>query len=201
MTMPLSGPLNMGGTTTPQSVANELGLGLTTTISMNQAAVRTLAGVGGSGTSWSMNSLYGKSAGSFVVSLAELSGVTLSGFPYSDNESYSVTLTFNTDGTWQFDGYAAGLTNGNWGTPTTTSIGSSYWVRWTRTSFINSGSGNSASVSSGWQQLSSTRTITVSTAGISVPSATYTIEISSDSGGSVVLASVSTTLDAQIVPG
>jgi len=61
MTMPSSGPLNMGGTTSPVSVASELALGLTTTISMNQADVRTLAGVGGSGTSWSMNSLYGKS--------------------------------------------------------------------------------------------------------------------------------------------
>lgn len=61
MTMPSSGPLNMGGTTTPVSVASELGLGLTSTISMNDSAVRTLAGVGGSGTSWSMNSLYGKS--------------------------------------------------------------------------------------------------------------------------------------------
>lgn len=50
----------MGGTTNPVSVAYELGLGLTTTISMNQAGVRSLAGVGGSGTTWSMSSLYGK---------------------------------------------------------------------------------------------------------------------------------------------
>jgi len=61
MTMPASGPLNMGGTTSPVSVAAELGLSLTATISMNQANVRTLAGVGGSGTTWSMSSLYGKS--------------------------------------------------------------------------------------------------------------------------------------------
>ena len=63
MTMPSSGALNMGGTSSPVSVAQELGLSLTATISMNDAAVRTLAGVGGSGTSWSMNSLYGKSNG------------------------------------------------------------------------------------------------------------------------------------------
>lgn len=61
MTMPSSGALNMGGTTSPVSVASELGLGLTSTISMNDTAVRNLAGVGGSGTSWSMSSLYGKS--------------------------------------------------------------------------------------------------------------------------------------------
>lgn len=59
--MPSSGPLSLGGTTNPVSVASELGLGLTTTISMNDAAVRTLAGAGSSGTAWSMNSLYGKS--------------------------------------------------------------------------------------------------------------------------------------------
>jgi len=60
MVMPSSGPLNMGGTSSPVSVAQELGLGLTSTITMNQANVRTLAGVGGSGTTWSMSSLYGK---------------------------------------------------------------------------------------------------------------------------------------------
>lgn len=60
MVMPSSGPLNMGGTSSPVSVAQELGLSLTATISMNQANVRTLAGVGGSGTAWSMSSLYGK---------------------------------------------------------------------------------------------------------------------------------------------
>ena len=61
MTMPASGPLNMGGTSSPVSVAQELGLSLTAQISMNDSNVRTLAGVGGSGTQWSMNSLYGKS--------------------------------------------------------------------------------------------------------------------------------------------
>lgn len=61
MVMPASGPLNMGGTSSPVSVAQELGLSLTATITMNDAAVRNLAGVGGSGTSWSMSSLYGKS--------------------------------------------------------------------------------------------------------------------------------------------
>lgn len=62
MTMPSSGPINMGGTSSPVSVAQELGLGLTTTISMNDAAVRSLAGVGGSGTSWSLSTMYGKSS-------------------------------------------------------------------------------------------------------------------------------------------
>lgn len=50
MTMPSSGPINIAGTSNPVSVAQELGLSLTATISMNQTNVRTLAGVGGSGT-------------------------------------------------------------------------------------------------------------------------------------------------------
>ena len=42
-------------------VNSELGYGSTATISLNDAAVRTLAGVGGSGTSISMSNLWGKS--------------------------------------------------------------------------------------------------------------------------------------------
>lgn len=59
--MPSTGVINLAGTSSPISVAQELNLGLTTAISMNDASVRTLAGAGGSGTSWSMLSLYGKS--------------------------------------------------------------------------------------------------------------------------------------------
>ena len=97
MTMPSSGALNMGGTTSPVSVASELGLGLTSTISMNDAAVRTLAGVGGSGTSWSMSSLYGKSAGStpqFNNANSFLTKILRFSSP-----SASAYIQFNTDGT------------------------------------------------------------------------------------------------------
>jgi|688.fasta_scaffold129301_6 hypothetical protein len=126
MTMPSSGPLNMGGTTTPQSVANELGLGLTTTISMNQANVRTLAGVGGSGTTWSMNSLYGKSSIAIAQSL----------FASCDSTDGTAAFTFNDNGTMDY--YDPALSNGdpNWATPTTAGIGSSYWVKITRTSGV-----------------------------------------------------------------
>jgi hypothetical protein len=165
---------------------------------MNDSDVRSLAGVGGSGTSWSMSSLYGKSA--ITISLSSLNGTYLNGYPYIDNEAYSTTLTFNTNGTWQFNGYAGGLTDGSWATPTTTGIGSSYWVRWTRT-FWGGLSGNTASTSSGWQQLSTARVITVYTAGISGAQANYTVEISSDSGGSVVLATATTEIYNTITPG
>ena len=99
MTMPASGPLNMGGTSSPVSVAQELGLGLTSTITMDQANVRTLAGVGGSGTTWSMSSLYGKSnraAISFTFSSttanATLNVTTIGGYVAGKSD---ITVTIN----------------------------------------------------------------------------------------------------------
>ena len=45
MALNASGPISLAGSTTGQSIAVELGLGTTTQISLNQAAVRTLAGI------------------------------------------------------------------------------------------------------------------------------------------------------------
>ena len=45
MALNASGPISLAGSTTGQSIAVELGLGATTQISLNQAAVRTLAGI------------------------------------------------------------------------------------------------------------------------------------------------------------
>ena len=187
MTMPSSGPLNMGGTTSPQSVANELGLGLTTTISMNQAAVRTLAGVGGSGTQWSMSSLYGKSA--ITVSLASISSQgTFTAESYTVGEPATAEIAFNTNGTWYFYGEAAGDLSGNWATPTTAGVGTGYWIQWTRT-YFSGGFGSSATPTSGWQQLNDVRFISVGNTGaITQVSAQYTINIATDSAGANVIA-------------
>lgn len=171
MTMPSSGPLNMGGTTTPQSVANELSLGLTTTISMNQAAVRTLAGVGGSGTTWSMNSLYGKS------------NITINNSLLAEAESSQIGpatagITFNTNGTMFYDDPTQSTGSANWATPTTAGIGSSYWVKITRTS----GSPFSTLSSGVIYSLSTVRTITLYSASGPLQSA-GNVDIYSDSGG------------------
>jgi hypothetical protein len=129
MTMPSSGALNMAGTSSPVSVAYELGLGLTTTISMNQAAVRTLAGVGGSGTSWSMSSLYGKS--SIVINNA----ISCTAQAY-DYDLVSAIIYFGSDGSIGYFDPASSYGSTNWATPTTVGIGSSYWIKITRVNGI-----------------------------------------------------------------
>lgn len=159
---------------------------------------------GGSGTfssgAISFSDFYSKGPSPAVtISLASMSGQTFLGSPFYDNEAYGINMDFNTNGTWEFNGYAAGITNGNWATPTTTGIGSSYWVKWTRT-FYAGGAGNTASATSGWQQLSSLRTISVTTAGGAGASADYTVQISSDSSGTTILATGYITVTAPIIP-
>lgn len=69
----------------------------------------------------------------------------------------------------------------NWYSPTSTGVGSSYWVRYTATS--GTLSSNDAST---WTQLNATRSVTKSASSGSA-SCTFTIEIAADSGGSVIL--------------
>jgi len=195
MTMPSSGQLNMAQTTSPVSVAYELSRGLTSTISMNDSDVRSLAGVGGSGTSWSMSSLYGKSA--FTPSLAGLGAYgSLYAESYSPGAAATAQIIFGSDGSWTFYGESLGNTSGNWGTPTTSGVGSGYWIQWTRT-FFSGGPGNTATTTSGWQQLNTSRIITVYNAGATnTTTGDYTINISNSSGGSPVLTSASITFAA-----
>jgi hypothetical protein len=109
----------MGGTSSPVSVNFELGKAspYQQTVSMNDAAVRSLAGVGGSGTSWSMNSLYGKSNIAIAQSL-------LADCESSDG---TVAFAFNSNGTMYY--YQTGGGTANWATPTTAGIGPNYWVK------------------------------------------------------------------------
>jgi hypothetical protein len=188
MTMPASGALNMGGTTTPQSVANELGLGLTTTISMNQAAVRTLAGAGGSGTTWSMNSLYGKSAGFATVSLATIPASTDA--YYQGDFAIDVTLILLSNGTWETTDDTGVIDTGNWGSPTASGAGAAYWVKFTRTSFTPIGGGSQSTATTAWLNLSVYQFIaaTCNFGDLNGATGTYTIEIATDSAGSNVIA-------------
>lgn len=121
----------------------ELGLSATATITMNDAAVRTLAGVGGSGTIISMDNLRGKSSivltSPFVKSTA---GSIVSA--WNENEvadgpgpgSVAASIRFNTNGT--IDTIIPGGTEGSfvdagfqttWATPAVSNPGTSYYIR------------------------------------------------------------------------
>lgn len=130
-----------------------------------------------------------KSAIPFTPSL------TGSGTLYSStgDASSSITMTAQPDGTLTVFGDVTSFLQ--WGAPTTTDIGQSYWVRFTRDSFSTTGSGGSgsATATTGWLQLNVARSVTVIANKVTGPgtfqsNASYTIDIATDSGGTNIVA-------------
>ena len=179
MTLPAS-----GNTISLSQVNSELSRAATATIDMNDSAVRSLFGKPGSGNTISMSDGWGKSA--ITISLASLAGVF--GTAYPGNTAYA-ELIFNSNGTIQ-----AGTSNdgtqsaGNWASPTTTGIGSSYWVRFTETASSGAGQTVYGSARGVWHQISSSLYFGVSRTANGGGYRTYTVEISSNSGGSNIVA-------------
>jgi hypothetical protein len=152
---------------------------------MNDSSLRALFGRTGSGTTISMSDGLGKS--NVSVSLSQLQSRSLQEF--TAGYGY-ITLTFNTNGTWSCAGSnTPSIGSGNWAS-TTSGVGSSYWIRWTRTA-STLGGGSSSAGSSGWLRLDAARTITVTHSGLNggYVDATYTLEIATDSGGSNIVTS------------
>ena len=165
-------------------VNTELGRSATATIDMNDSAVRSLFGKPGSGNTISMSDGHGKSA--ISISLASLTSVF--GTAYPGNTAYA-ELIFNSNGTIQQGTSDYGIQSvGNWATPTTTGIGSSYWVRFTETSSSGAGQTVYGSARGAWHQISSTLYFGVSRTANGGGYRTYTVEISSNSGGSAIVA-------------
>jgi hypothetical protein len=94
------------------------------------------------------------------------------------------------------DGQHSGIPtmSGNWYSPTTTGIGNSYWIRIT----LLSGDALTVNDASGWTQLSSNRQAYVSQSGIGTKSSDIRIEISTDSGGSTIVATKDINLTAEV---
>lgn len=190
MTLAASGEMSIGGSTATRSINLELGRAAGATSSLNEAALRTLAGVASGAIS--ISNFYGKA--NFTVAYNSLyigNGYTFDDV-YAAGNYASVALRWNTNGTMDFFNADSGYTAmGNWGSPTTASIGSNYWIRFTRTATASFGSPTAATnstASTGWLQLSTSREIYIDrNPGQNFFSATYTIEISSDSGGSTIL--------------
>ena len=191
--MPLvtSGEISIGGTATNRSINLELTRAAGATSSLGETALRTLAGV--SSGAISMSNFYGKA--NFTVSYVGLGFDNNAFIPdfYDAGETASVSLRWNADGTMSILEFPTNYTTFGvtWGAPTTAGIGSNYWIRFTRTATNSTGSPTAATqstASTGWVILSNTPSISIDrTPGQHDFSATYTIEISSDSGGSTIL--------------
>lgn len=189
MTLAASGEMSIGGSTATRSINLELSRAAGATSSLGETALRNLAGVASGAIS--ISNFYGKS--SVTISLSSIT----SGEPFDANgiapgEPASINLDFTSNGTWAATAETYGdVGTGNWATPTTTGIGSSYWIRFTRT-FFSGGFGNSATGTTGWLQLNSGEGVQVYNSGTeSSVTATYTIEISTNSSGTNIVASAS----------
>lgn len=166
--------LPVASNTISLSQANtELGRSSTATLTMNDAALRTLAGVGDSGTSWSMSSLWGKSS----ITISNALNPTAQA---SAANSISAYIYFNSDGSITYFDPDLSYGSTNWATPTTAGIGSSYWIKVTRISGITT----SGMVSGTIYSLSSSRSIFITTAFRGQTRLAYgSIDIYSDAGG------------------
>jgi len=169
-------------------VNTELGRSATANINMNDSAVRSLFGRVGSGTTISMSDGRGKS--NITISLASLAGVYGTAYP---GETAYAELIFSSNGDIGSGTSNIGIQDpGNWATPTTTGIGSSYWVRFTQTgSYGTGGFGGATQYGSAkgvWHQISTTLYFGVQRSGNGMGGFYYTVQIASDSGGSNILA-------------
>jgi hypothetical protein len=163
----------------------ELSLSATATISMNDAAVRTLFGVGGSGTQISMSQGSGKSSRTF--SLASV--VDIFGLAFPGGTAFA-EYGFSSDGTIVGGTSDSGsFSVGNWTTPTTAGIGSSYWIRVTETASSGTATTVYGDTRGVWLQLNTGRDFGLSRTENGLGYRVYTFEIASDSGGATIVAS------------
>jgi len=146
---------------------------------------------GGSGTfssgAISFNDFYNKGpSAARTFSLASL--LEIFGEANSGGTAYS-EYAFGSDGsivgaTSQSGSFAVG----HWTTPITGGIGSSYWIRFTETASSGAGVTVYGATRGVWLQLSSLRTYGLSRTANGLGYRVYTVEISSDSGGSTIVA-------------
>jgi hypothetical protein len=121
----------------------------------------------------------------------------------TQNRATNVYLYFEANGSvYSRDATGTNVVTNNWFTPTTSGIGSSYWIRWTPTVNSDVGAGNYYDPgSSGWQSLATQKFFGVATGSnnqVRNISVSYLIEIASDSSGSTIVTSATHSLEADI---
>jgi hypothetical protein len=118
-----------------------------------------------------------------------VNGLFLDDVFYSAGAPAGCGIRWNANGTMDQYGYSFGYATlgETWGNPSTTGIGSNYWIRFTRTATGGFGAAAASTASTGWLQLNSGREITIYQDSANQITAEYTIEISSSSSGSPVL--------------
>ena len=151
---------------------------------------------GGSGTfssgAISMSEFYGKRATpAFNVAYSSGfgNGYFIDDVFYSFGEAAGAGIRWNANGTMDQYGFDFGYQSlgQTWGNPTTSGIGSNYWIRFTRTAAVGNGAAAASTASTGWLQLNSGREIVIYQDIARQVYAEYTVEISSSSSGSPVL--------------
>ena len=185
MTLNASGPISLGGSTAGQSINLELGRSATAQVSLNESAVRTLAGVP-SGAIVMPTDFYGKS--SIVYRLD--SGTYLdSTFSPLDAQT---TLTVGSNGVLDVGTFNSGVLDSyDWLTPTATA--STHFVRLTPTSGTFSGTTTGV-----WVALTTDAAWFVNQTGVGFNSASGTLAISTNSGGTNIVATATITLQALV---
>lgn len=187
MALVTTGEISIGGNATSggrnRSINIELGRAAGATSNLNETALRTLAGV--SSGAISLANFYDKSNRTFsLAQLTELFGLANSG-----GTAYA-EYGFSSDGTIVGGTSDSGsFSVGNWTTPTTAGIGSSYWIRVTETASSGAGVTVYGDTRGVWLQLNTGRTFGISRTANGLGYRVYTFEIASDSGGSTIVAS------------
>jgi len=183
MTLPAS-----GNSISLSQVNTELGRSATATLGLGDSAVRALFGVASSGAI-SMSSGFGKSAFTVAYSSGFGNGYLVDEVFFYAGSPAGAGIRWNTNGTMDYYHYSTGFASlgETWGNPTTSGIGSNYWIRFTRTAANGFGAAAASTASTGWVQLTSAAVISIYQGSAEQISAEYTVEISSSSSGSPVL--------------
>jgi hypothetical protein len=114
----------------------------------------------------------------------------IDGVFYNFGDPAGAGIRWNTNGTMDSYNFSYGYASlgETWGNPTTSGIGSNYWIRFTRTATDGYFAAAASTASTGWVQITSPgREITMYRSPAEQMTATYTVEISSSSSGSPVL--------------